>query len=221
MLPSCTNNSVLACFHAFHYVGLCCTEHSHILLRMLCLCPFSTHGPNYFRLLSVMSDVKNTWRYTLHLLIYRISAGLNIPDAVIVSMIELTFSLPCVGFHIPATFTVASHLATCAQIAVIQFLSMMAPAYCLYDCSNVLTVEPLSICLNSIIMQVSCPVVSCHLRCPSRYCSWPWFCTAVRWSISIPPYLFVTNTTVLGALLVMPIFVNMAFTTGFVDRHTL
>jgi hypothetical protein len=134
MLPSCTNNSVITCFHAFHAIGLCCNDNSHVLLRVLCLCPFSTQGSKFLLLLSVISDMKNTWRHILHLLISWISNGLNLPDAVIVSMIALSFSLPCVGFNSPVIFTVASHLSKCAQIAVIQFLSMMAPAYCLYDC---------------------------------------------------------------------------------------
>jgi hypothetical protein len=145
MLPSCANNSIIACFYAFHDVGLCCTGHSHMLLRVLYLCPFSTGGSKFVPLLSAMSDLKNTWRYSLHMLISRISAGLNIPDAVIVSMIALSFSLPCVGFQSPVTFAVASHLSRCDQIAVIQFSLMMAPAYCLYDCSNTLPVQPHSI----------------------------------------------------------------------------
>jgi hypothetical protein len=41
MLPSCANNSVIACFHAFHAVGLCCTGHSHMLLRVLSLSALS------------------------------------------------------------------------------------------------------------------------------------------------------------------------------------
>jgi hypothetical protein len=141
MLPSCANNSVIACFQFFHDVGLCCTGHSHMLLRVICLCPFSTHGSKFLLLLSAISDVRNTWRYSLHLLISRISAGLNVPDAAIFSMIAPSFSLPCVGFHSPVTFTVASHLSRCAQIAVVHFSSMMAPAYCLYDCSNMLPVQ--------------------------------------------------------------------------------
>jgi hypothetical protein len=156
MLPS----SVIACFHAFHVVGLCCTGHSHMILSVLYLCPFSTHGSKFVPLLSAISDVKNTWRYSLHLLISHISTGLNLPDAVIISMIALSFSLPCVGFHIPVIFTVASHLSRCAHIAVIQFSSMMAPAYCLYDCSNTLPVQAHSIWVNSIIIRMSCPVVS-------------------------------------------------------------
>jgi hypothetical protein len=171
MLPSYANNSVIACFHAFHAVGLCCTGHSHVLLRMICLCPFSTQGSRLLPLLSVISDVKNTWRYSLYMLISRISTDLNLPDAVIFSMIALSFSLPCVGFHSPVIFTVASHLSKCAQIAVIQFSSMMAPAYCLYDCSNTLPVQPHSIWMSSIIIRMSCPVVSLQHKNQSRYCS--------------------------------------------------
>jgi hypothetical protein len=168
MLPSCARNSVITCFHAFHVVGLCCTGHSHMLLRVLCLCPFSTHGSKFLPLLSAMSDVNNTWRYSMHMLVSRISISLYLPDDVIVSMIVLSFSLPCVGFHSPVICTVASHLSRCAQIAVIQFSSMMAPAYCLYDCSNTLPVQPHSIWVKSIIMRMSFPVVSMQRRCPSR-----------------------------------------------------
>jgi hypothetical protein len=171
MLPSCANNSMIDCFHAFHAVGLCCTSHSHVILRVLCLCPFSTQGSKFLPLLSVISDVKNTWRYSLHMLISRISTGLNLPDAFIVSMIALSFSLPCVGFHSPVIFTVALHLSKCAQISVIQFSSMMAPAYCLYDYSNTLPVQPHSIWVKSIIIWMSFSVVSLQRKCPSRYCS--------------------------------------------------
>jgi hypothetical protein len=139
------NNSTIACFHAFHDIGLCFTVHSHMLLRVICLCPFSTHGSKFVPMLSAISDVKNTWRYSLHMLIYRISAGLNLLDAVIVSMITISLSLPCVSLHIPVTFTMASYLSRCDQISMIQFSSMMAPAYCLYDCSNTLPVQPYSI----------------------------------------------------------------------------
>jgi hypothetical protein len=116
MLTSCANNSVIACFHAFHAFGLCCTGHSHMFLRVLCLCPFSNHGSKFLPLLSAISDVNNTWRYSLYLLISHISAGLNLPEAMIFSMITLSFSLLCAGFHIPVIFTVASHLSRCAQV---------------------------------------------------------------------------------------------------------
>jgi hypothetical protein len=119
MIPSCVKNYVITCFHDFHDVGLCCTGHYHMILRVLCLYPFSTHGSKFLPLLSAISDVKNTWRYSLNMLISHISAGLNLPGAVIVSMIALSFSLPCVGFHIPVTFIVALHLSRCAHIAVI------------------------------------------------------------------------------------------------------
>jgi hypothetical protein len=182
--------------------------------------PFQHPYSKFLPLLSAISDVKNTWRYSLHLLISRIYAGLNLLEAVTVSM-PLSFYLLCVEFQSPVIFTVASHLSRCAQIAVIQFLSMMALAYCLYDCSNMLPVQPHSICVNSIIMRMSCPVVSWHRRCPSRYCSCPWLCTAARWSSPIPSYLAVPNTTALGALLVMPILGSFTFTTGFSDHHII
>jgi hypothetical protein len=62
MLPSCANSSVIDYFHAFHAVGLCCTGHSHMLLRVLCLCSFITQDSKVLPLLSAMSDAKNTWR---------------------------------------------------------------------------------------------------------------------------------------------------------------
>jgi hypothetical protein len=171
MLPSCTNNSVIASFHMFHAVGLCCIGHSHVILRVLSLFPFSTQGSRCLTLLSVISNVKNTWRYILHLFISLISTGLNLSDAVIVSMIALSLSLPCVGFHSPVIFTVAYHLSKCAQISMIQFSAMMAPAYWLYDCSDTLHVQPHSIWVTSIIIRMKFPVVSLQRKCPSRYCS--------------------------------------------------
>jgi hypothetical protein len=197
MLPSC--GSAITCFHAFHGGGIFCTSHSHLLLRMLCFFPFNTHGSKFLLMLSAMSDVKNTWRYSLHMLISHISAGLNSTDAVIFSIIALSFSLPCVDFQSSVTFTVDSHLSRCIEITVIQFLSRMAPELCLYDCSNTLPVQTLSIWVKSVIVRMSCPVVYWHPRCPSRYCSWSWLCTDTRWSIHIPPYLAVPNTTDLGA----------------------
>jgi hypothetical protein len=86
--------------------------------------------------------------------------------------------LPRSGFHVPVVYIVASHCFRNLQHSVIQFgagtfFSYLSKSQLKISCSM-----PHSSCVNSIRIGSNVPDVSSLLKCPRRYCSCPYPCTA-------------------------------------------
>jgi hypothetical protein len=101
------------------------------------------------------------------------------------------------------------------------FCSVAAPHSSCNPVAAGCPMHPHSSCMYSNNICTSSPVVSPHLKCPSRYCSLLLPCSAARCVRPRPPYRFVPNTTFLGAYLAIPILGGMAFTTGLcISSHS-
>jgi hypothetical protein len=127
-MPSHDSTSSTACFHAFHDVGLCLTGHYHLLFRF-CVCPWFTQSSMLCLLWSTMSDRNNTCKSSRHLFISCSSRMVDIPGAVIRSIIAISPSLPGYGVQSPLIWILVAYSWRCDHISFFHFLSMIFSRY--------------------------------------------------------------------------------------------